>query len=164
MKHLKKFSLTALAFIFFTTFITSCSKNPILTTATSNTTIADDNSASSKDASSTVATIGINKPLLTGVWSVSYYFDKTNKTSKFAGYSLDINATGGITAIKGTNGTNGTWVLNTGLTKFTIAFTSVNLLLEISEDWKVISQTATKLELVHVSGGNGGTDYLTLVK
>ena len=35
---------------------------------------------------------------------------------------------------------------------------------EISEDWNVISRTATKIELKHVSGGDGSIDYLTLEK
>ncbi|MEZ4988540.1 MAG: hypothetical protein R2795_26535 [Saprospiraceae bacterium] len=32
---------------------------------------------------------------------------------------------------------------------------------ELNEDWEIISQSDTRIELVHVSGGNGGTDYLT---
>ena len=35
---------------------------------------------------------------------------------------------------------------------------------EISEDWRVISRTTTKIELKHISGGDGSTDYLTFEK
>jgi len=29
-----------------------------------------------------------------------------------------------------------------------------------NEDWIFISQSFAKIELIHISGGNGGTDYL----
>jgi predicted nucleotidyltransferase len=47
---------------------------------------------------------------------------------------------------------------------FNIAFSSPSDFEELSEDWEIISQTATKIELRHVSGGGGGTDLLTFGK
>jgi hypothetical protein len=35
---------------------------------------------------------------------------------------------------------------------------------ELSEDWNIISQASTRLELIHISGGNEGRDYLTFEK
>lgn len=35
---------------------------------------------------------------------------------------------------------------------------------ELTDDWDIISYTDTKIQLVDVSGGNGGTDYLTFEK
>jgi len=35
---------------------------------------------------------------------------------------------------------------------------------DLNDDWDFISQSATKVELIDVSGGNGGTDYLTFEK
>ena len=36
--------------------------------------------------------------------------------------------------------------------------------IEISDDWNVIERTDTKIKLQDISGGNGGTDYLTFEK
>ena len=44
---------------------------------------------------------------------------------------------------------------------FNILFNSPPNFEELSEDWDIISHTSAKIELIHVSGGNGGTDYLT---
>ena len=35
---------------------------------------------------------------------------------------------------------------------------------QLSEDWEIIFLTNTKIELRHVSGGNGGADILTFEK
>ncbi len=35
---------------------------------------------------------------------------------------------------------------------------------ELNDDWEIVSQSSTKIELTDVSGGNGGTDYLTFTK
>lgn len=34
----------------------------------------------------------------------------------------------------------------------------------LSDDWDVLERTDTKIRLIDVSGGNGGTDYLTFEK
>jgi hypothetical protein len=47
---------------------------------------------------------------------------------------------------------------------FNIFFASPADFSELSEDWKIISHTASKIELMHVSGSNGGTDLLTFEK
>ena len=47
---------------------------------------------------------------------------------------------------------------------FNIFFGSPADFAELSEDWDIISHSATKIELKHVSGGNGGTDLLTFEK
>lgn len=47
---------------------------------------------------------------------------------------------------------------------FNIFFASPADFAELSEDWDIISQSPTKIELKHISGGNGGTDLLTFEK
>jgi hypothetical protein len=47
---------------------------------------------------------------------------------------------------------------------FNIAFTTPANFLELTDDWDIQSRTDTKIELIDVSGGNGGTDYLTFEK
>ena len=47
---------------------------------------------------------------------------------------------------------------------FNIFFASPVDFSELSEDWDIITNSSSKIELMHVSGGNGGTDLLTFEK
>ena len=47
---------------------------------------------------------------------------------------------------------------------FNIFFASPADFSELSEDWDIITNSSSKIELMHVSGGNGGTDLLTFEK
>lgn len=47
---------------------------------------------------------------------------------------------------------------------FNIFFASPADFNELSEDWDIITNSSTKIELMHESGGNGGTDLLTFEK
>jgi hypothetical protein len=47
---------------------------------------------------------------------------------------------------------------------FNINFNVSNQLDDLSDDWDIISYTDTEIKLIDVSGGSGGTDYLTLNK
>ena len=47
---------------------------------------------------------------------------------------------------------------------FNIFFASPVDFSELSEDWDIIMNSSSKIELMHVSGGNGGTDLLTFEK
>ena len=54
---------------------------------------------------------------------------------------------------------------DSGSTKFDITFPDANgPFEEITEDWRVLSSSTTKLELKHVSGGDGSIDLLTFEK
>jgi len=44
---------------------------------------------------------------------------------------------------------------------FNINFNLTNNFEDLNDDWDIISQSDTKIELTDVSGGNGGTDFLT---
>jgi hypothetical protein len=47
---------------------------------------------------------------------------------------------------------------------FNIFFASPVDFSELSEDWDIITNSSSKIELIHESGGNGGTDLLTFEK
>lgn len=47
---------------------------------------------------------------------------------------------------------------------FNIFFASPVDFSELTEDWDIITNSSSKIELMHVSGGNGGTDLLTFEK
>ena len=54
--------------------------------------------------------------------------------------------------------------LRGGDSDFITSFASPAIFEDLSEDWEILSRTASKIELKYVSGGNGGTDLLTFEK
>ena len=47
---------------------------------------------------------------------------------------------------------------------FNIVFNAPDDFTELSDDWDIISKSDSKIELIDISGGNGGTDLLTFEK
>ncbi len=129
---------------------------------------SDDNSDTTNQ--STVISIASS-----GTWRITYYYDTDKEeTSSYAGY----NFTFGSTALTATNGTNtytGTWSVTDSNSNddsmddldFNISFNNPpapSSFEDLSDDWDIIEVTDTKIKLIDVSGGNGGTDYLTFEK
>lgn len=125
-------------------------------------------SSCSKDDDSSADPSQTQDNVQSGTWRVTLYNDSgENRTSYFEGFSFTFNTNGSLTAVNGTVTQNGTYSVykDSGDTKFDITFqASSGPFEEISEDWRVITQSASKIELINVSGGNGGTDYLTFEK
>lgn len=103
-----------------------------------------------------------------GTWIVTLFKeDDIIQTSNFSDYSFTFAVNGELSATNGVITQFGDWSTYTdsGYTKLDIMFTALDgPFEEISEDWNVISRTATKIELKHVSGGDGSIDYLTFEK
>ncbi|WP_298120108.1 hypothetical protein [Flavobacterium sp.] len=129
----------------------------------------DDNNSSSVDATPVINTV------TSGTWRVTYYFDTdTDETNHFTGYNFTFNGSNVLTATNGTNSYTGSWSVisddssdddnPSGDLDFNILFSSPANFADLSDDWDILSRTATKIELIDVSGGNGGTDYLTFEK
>lgn len=104
----------------------------------------------------------------TGTWKVTLFEeDGVNQTGYFTGYNFTFSASKTVVATNGTNTVNGTWnsFIDSGSTKFLLDFNvSSGPFEEISEDWRVLSNSATKIELRHVSGGDGSIDLLTFTR
>jgi len=131
--------------------ISSCSKND------SNPSVSD----------TVVSTVSV------GTWKITYFFDTDKvETSNYSGYNFTFGTNNVLTASNGTNTYNGTWSIvnnnsnddNLNDVDFTILFAAPDNFVDLSEDWKILSRTDSKIELKHVSGGNGGTDLLTFEK
>lgn len=103
-----------------------------------------------------------------GTWIVTLYKENAViKTDNYSGYSFIFGTDGSLTATNGAAIQSGDWSTYTdsGYTKLDIIFEALDgPFEEISEDWNVISRTDTKIELKHVSGGDGSIDYLTFEK
>ena len=110
-----------------------------------------------------------------GQWRITFFEDSgDNETGNFSGYIFEFDANNLLTATNGSNNYAGTWSVtddgsgddnnNYDDIDFNIGFSNPRNFEELSEDWEIISISNTKIELRHVSGGNGGTDLLTFEK
>lgn len=109
-------------------------------------------------------------------WIITNYVDSgVDKTNNFSGYSFSFGADNSLTANSSSNSITGTWSITDSSNSnddsyssedidFNIYFISPSNFNELSEDWEIVTRTTTKIELIHLSGGNGGTDYLTFEK
>lgn len=140
---MKRKLLTYVTFVMLSLFVLSCQKD-------------DDTNSNS------IATVATQ-----GKWRVTLFSENgVDQTSAFSGYEFSFNTNGSAIATKAATNVNGTWAAGTddSKQKFILNFGSASLWENISEDWQVKSQTANTITLEHVSGGNGGTDLLTLEK
>ena len=127
----------------------------------------DDDSHNNDDDNSGGGTTGV---VVEGNWKVTLFQeDNSSQTYHFNGYSFDFGTDGTLVATNGSTVQNGNW--NNGGddsgNKLNINFPSApddSPFEEISEDWNIITKTVTKIELRHVSGGDGSVDLLTFEK
>ncbi|MGB5263000.1 MAG: hypothetical protein WBN28_05330 [Lutimonas sp.] len=108
-----------------------------------------------------------------GTWRISKFIDSgDDETSDFNGYDFIFRDSGVLNANNGTNNYDGTWSITDSNSNddslddlhFNINFNLTNDFEDLNDDWDIISRSSTKIELIDVSGGNGGTDYLTFEK
>jgi len=115
----------------------------------------------------------VTNTVTSGTWSITYYFDSdTDETTDYTGYNFTFDDSDVLTAANGVNTYTGTWSVTDSNSNddsfddlhFNIAFATPALFEELSDDWEIVEVTDTKIELIDVSGGGGGTDYLTFEK
>jgi len=115
----------------------------------------------------------IEEDITKGNWKITKFIDSgNNETSSYSEYVFDFQPSGILKANKNTNSYSGNWSIDDNNSSddslddldFNIFFSTPPNLEELSEDWDIISRTSTKIKLIHISGGNGGTDYLTFTK
>ncbi|SHJ02974.1 hypothetical protein [Algibacter luteus] len=125
------------------------------------------------DSSSINVNNQVQKNVQSGTWRITKFEDSgKDETNHFTGYNFTFNSTGVLNANNGITNYDGTWSLTHSNSDddsvddldFNINFNLTNDFEDLNDDWDLISQTATKIELIDISGGNGGTDYLTFEK
>jgi hypothetical protein len=110
----------------------------------------------------------VGNTLKSGMWEVTYFFDSgDDETDNYSGYYLTFSQIGEVFAANGVDTVNGAWSTSTdsdGDVDLNLSFEDSPLFDDLIEDWHVVEHTGTKVRLDHVSGGGGGTDFLTLEK
>jgi len=104
--------------------------------------------------------------LTTGNWFVSYFNEDGNtETSDYIGFDFKFFANNTIQVTKNSTASIGTWsnYNDSGVNKIDLSFAHPDLN-NFEEDWVILEYNTTVIRLKHVSGGNGGTDYLHFTK
>ncbi len=117
----------------------------------------------------------------TGAWRITSFIDSgQDETADFNGYTFTFNPNGTLIATNGSDTVTGTWSVtddssnsssdddgnSTDDDDFNIFFPvpESNKFEDLNDDWDFVSVSNTKIELIDISGGNGGTDLLTFQK
>jgi hypothetical protein len=114
----------------------------------------------------------------TGTWRISSYIDSgADETSDFTGYNFTFSPNGNLIASNGETEVTGTWSITDDSnssddddsssdddTDFNIFFASPPNFEDLTDDWDIVSMNNTTIELIDISGGNGGTDNLVFTK
>lgn len=115
----------------------------------------------------------IEDNLSSGTWRISKFIDSgDDETADFNGFDFAFGENGVLTADNGNTEYTGTWSITKSSSddnssndlELNIFFDLTNQFEDLNDDWDFISESATRIELIDVSGGNGGTDYLTFQK
>ena len=117
----------------------------------------------------------ISSFVISGDWQITYFFDTDEEeTSDFNGYSFVFGSNGVLTASNGTQEIAGSWSITDSSSSddddpdsdvdFNISFSAPDNFEDLSDDWDIVSYSATRIELIDISGGNGGTDRLIFDK
>lgn len=104
--------------------------------------------------------------LITDVWYVNLLEDDgVNETCNYVAYQFTFDSNQNVVATSSTNTVNGVW-------EVTNSSSGLDLVLlfdisgdddpfdELNDDWDVTSFSNALIELMDISGGNGGTDFL----
>lgn len=130
---------------------------------------SSDNNSSSQDPTPVV------NAMTQGTWRVTSFIDSNNdETAHFSGYTFIFGGSNVLTATNGTNTYAGSWSVTldnstddddpSGDLNFNVSFASPVDFEDLSDDWDIVSQTSTRIQLIDVSGGGGGTDSVTFEK
>jgi hypothetical protein len=121
----------------------------------------------SKDSTTTSATTTATSIILEqGSWKVTYFVGSgTDGTANYNGYVFTFVGGGSVSVINGGIVYNGSWTTHNddSQNKLFMDFgVTTSPFAELKKDWQIIEKTSIKLRMQDVSGGAGGTSYLTL--
>lgn len=109
-------------------------------------------------------------------WRISSYIEEGDEeTHHFNNYTFTFDPNGTVTASNGQNTVAGTWAITDDSNDDDSPSSDEDFVLffnvpensdfdDLNDDWDIESYTGTRINLVDVSGGNGGTDRLVFEK
>ena len=112
----------------------------------------------------------VQNNLQSGEWRVTRFIDSDNdETTRYVGYIFSFDAGYQLSVMSNQNSYQGSWSIGQDNSNddssndlhFNLNVNTTGEFADINDDWHILTQTANKIELEDVSGGNGGTDYLT---
>lgn len=115
----------------------------------------------------------VQNSIMSGTWRISYFNDSGNdETNHFTNYNFTFEANDVLKTTNGTINHAGSWSITDSNSDddskddldFNINFSLTNDFEDLNDDWDIKSYSEGKIELYDVSGGNGGTDFLTFEK
>jgi hypothetical protein len=134
-------------------------------------------SSCEKDKQEVIVTSQLKESLQNGTWRITKFIDSgVNELSHFNGFEFIFNVTGNLIAkdTKSNLTYNGVWSITKSYSNdnsndgsdfdLNIFFNTTLYIEELNDDWDIISESPTRVELRSVSGGNGGIDLLTFEK
>ena len=101
-----------------------------------------------------------------GTWRVTLYQENgVSKLYYFSNYDF-IFSNSTVTATRNASTVTGTFSTkyDDSKNKLVLNFGNTSPFNELNDDWEILEESATKIRMQDVSGGNGGTDLLTLEK
>lgn len=134
----------------------------------------DDDGSSNSNNSQQIAQI--ENTAESGTWRITNFNDSgQNETSDFTGYNFEFNSNGSLVASNGSNTLNGSWSVTDSSSSSSSSDDDIDFNIffqvpndsdfeDLNDDWDVVSISSNKIELIDISGGNGGTDLLTFEK
>lgn len=114
---------------------------------------------------------GVTNLMDDGTWRVTEFVeDGEHETHHFSGYRFLFHNDHRLVATNGPNTYEGTWsVVDSNSNDddsmddldFNIFFAAPDKFEDLSDDWDIIEKDSDRIRLRDISGGDGGTDYLT---
>ncbi|MEZ4875479.1 MAG: hypothetical protein R2793_08520 [Flavobacteriaceae bacterium] len=104
--------------------------------------------------------------LVDGTWFVNFMEDSgTDETCDYVEYEFTFNLNGSVTAVSPSTTKNGFWTVTDSSSGLDLVLNfdisgSNDPFEDLNDDWDVTSYDAQGIQLIDISGGNGGTDYL----
>lgn len=135
---------------------------------------SNDEDNNEMDAVQTVSDIQTN--VVTGDWMISSYIDSgVDETSDYAGFTFTFNGDGVVSASSSAEMLTGAWSVEMDSSIDDSSDSDVDFTLffgvpdthnfdDLSDDWDVVSYSATMLSLRDVSGGSGEIDTLVFTR
>jgi hypothetical protein len=120
--------------------------------------------------------VAVREAVSSGTWRVSYHFDETDETADFINHIFTFNsANNSVTVVRGDLTYTGTFSItasgsdDNSLTPdvdFNLGFVAPATadLIDLTDDWDVVTYSNTEIELIDISGGNGTAELLTFTK